>query len=351
MKNTRKVTVLLLSLCLIVALFAGCGSSTAAPASTTASNTSESAAAPAASSTSSGGKLYLNIGTGPSTGMYYSYGTAMGELWNKYIDGIAVTAQSTNAGAHNITLMDSGDVDIGFCVSGIVNYAVNGTDSFEGKPHPNLRAGAYFMDSIIQFVVKNGSGIEDVKDLVGKRFIPGANNSGCEICVREIFNALGLSYEDMTVEFVNFDGAVERLSNGQADAAVIFSSAPVSSMMQLCSTADCHILGLTQEETDQILAMYPWYSEKIVPAGTYDNQPEDALCVNQTNWIVYDESLDEEIVYQMTKLLYEKTDELIEMCAAAKAISKENTIAVIETLPCDLHPGAERYFKEAGIIQ
>lgn len=346
MKKSRKVLAVLLALCTMLALFSGCGGSKEG-ASTTADKPASGSEKP----TASGEKLYLNIGTGPSTGMYYSYGTAMGELWNKYIDNLAVTAQSTNAGAHNISLMDSGDVDIAFCVSGIVNYAVNGTNSFEGSPHPNLRAGAYFMDSIVQFVVSKDSGIESVSDLAGKRFIPGANNSGCEIAVREIFDALGMSYDDMTVEFVNFDGAVERISNGQADAAAIFSSAPVSSVMQLCSTANCKIISLTQEELDTIIAKYPWYAAKCIPAGTYDNQPEDVWCVNQTNWICYDESLDENLVYQMTKLLYENTDELIEMCSAAKALSKESTIAVLDTLPCEFHPGAARYFKEIGVIE
>lgn len=335
MKTAKKLAVLVLALCMILTLFAGCGSS----------ETNQTKGA----STSSR-KLYLNIGTGPSTGMYYSYGTAMGELWNKYIDNIAVTAQSTNAGAHNITLMDSGDVDIAFCVSGIAKYAVDGTNSFDGNVHDNLRAGAYFMDSIVQFVVSNDSGIETVQDLVGKSFIPGANNSGCEIVVREIFDALGISYDDMSVEFVNFDGAVERISNGQADAAAIFSSAPVSSVMQLCSTANCRVITLTQEDVDTIIAKYPSFAAYTIPAGTYDNQPEDVLCVKQPNWIMYDESLDEEVVYQMTKLLYENTDELIKMCSAAKAISLESTKEMISTLPCDFHPGAARYFQEAGII-
>lgn len=339
MKNARKIAVLLMALCMILSLFAGCGSSEEA------ATDNGGAAKPA-----SGEKLYLNIGTGPSTGMYYSYGTAMGELWNKYIPNLAVTAQSTNAGAHNITLMDSGDVDIAFCVSGIAGYAVNGTNSFEGKPHDNLRAGAYFMDSVVQFVVSNDSGIETVQDLVGKSFIPGANNSGCEIVVREIFDALGMSYDDMTVEFVNFDGAVERISNGQADAAAIFSSAPVSSVMQLCSTANCRVISLTQEDLETILAKYPSFAAYTIPAGTYENQPEDVLCVAQPNWIMYDISLDEEVAYQMTKLLYENTAELIEMCAAAKAISKETTKEMLSTLPCDFHPGVARYFKEAGII-
>lgn len=333
MKNTKKLAVLILALCMILTLFAGCG------------NTK-----PAEEGSTSGEKLYLNIGTGPSTGMYYSYGTAMGELWNKYIDNVTVTAQSTNAGAHNITLMDSGDVDIAFCVSGIAKYAVDGTNSFEGKPHTNLRAGAYFMDSIVQFVVSKDSGIETVQDLVGKSFIPGANNSGCEIVVREIFDALGMSYDDMSVEFVNFDGAVERISNGQADAAAIFSSAPVSSVMQLCSTANCKVISLTQADVDTILAKYPSFAAYTIPAGTYDNQPEDVLCVKQPNWIMYDESLSEETVYQMTKLLYENTDEVIEMCAAAKAISLDATKEMLSTLPCDFHPGAARYFQEAGII-
>lgn len=340
-KEKRRIAKTLL-LCMILVLLSGCGGQVSG-----GSGESDGGGG----GNSSGDTLYLNIGTGPSTGMYYSYGTAMGELWNKYIDNIAVTAQSSNAGAHNIALMDSGDVDIGFCVSGIVNYAVNGTDSFEGKPHPNLRAGAYFMDSIVQFVVAKDSGIEQVSDLVGKRFIPGANNSGAEIAVREIFDALGISYDDMSVEFVNFDGAVERISNGQADAAAIFSSAPVSSVMQLCSTANCKIITLTQDELDTIIAKYPWYAPKCIPANTYDNQPEDVWCVNQTNWICYDASLDTELVYQMTKLLYEKTDELTEMCAAASAISKEATLAVLDTLPCEFHPGAAQYFREIGVIQ
>lgn len=335
MKTTKKLAVLVLALCMILTLFSGCGSSEATKTKGASTNS---------------GKLYLNIGTGPSTGMYYSYGTAMGELWNKYIDSIAVTAQSTNAGAHNITLMDSGDVDIAFCVSGIAKYAVDGTNSFDGNVHDNLRAGAYFMDSIVQFVVSNDSGIATVQDLVGKSFIPGANNSGCEIVVREIFDALGISYDDMSVEFVNFDGAVERISNGQADAAAIFSSAPVSSVMQLCSTANCRVITLTQEDVDTIIAKYPSFAAYTIPADTYDNQPEDVLCVKQPNWIMYDESLNEEVVYQMTKLLYENTDELIKMCSAAKAISLESTREMISTLPCDFHPGAARYFQETGII-
>lgn len=298
--------------------------------------------------------IYLNIAAGPSTGVYYPLGTAMAQVWNNNIENLKVTAQSSNAGAHNINLMDSGDAQIGFVVEGVTSYAVEGINEFEGNPHPNLRGIAYIFSSVDQFVASKNSGIESLADLKGKKFVPGGMASGAEITAREILSFYGLDYierEDVKTEFVNFDGAVERMKNEQTDAALILTGVPNSAVMELISSAGAYLIPIEPEIVEEITREMPYYSPYTIKAGSYPSQEEDITAVCQENWILVDDSLDEDLVYQMTKALYEHHEDLVATHAIAKNITLENTAAAMEYMPMPLHPGAERYYKEVGLIE
>ncbi|MEA4892113.1 MAG: TAXI family TRAP transporter solute-binding subunit [Peptococcaceae bacterium] len=340
----RKIIVTLLCLLSFV-LAAGCGDSGAKNAGTGG----EGAGTPEKKET-----VYLNIAAGPSTGVYYPLGTAMAQVWNSNIENLKATAQASNAGAHNINLMDSGDAQIGFVVEGVTSYAVEGINEFEGKPHPNLRGIAYIFSSVDQFVAAKNSGIESLRDLNGKKFVPGGMASGAEITAREILSFYDLDYinrQDVKAEFVNFDGAVERMKNEQADAALILTGVPNSAVMELISSAGAYLISLEPEMVEQITTEMPYYSPYTIKAGSYPSQEQEVATVCQENWILVDESMDEELVYQMTKALYEHQDDLAAIHAIAKNITLENTQKAMDYMPMPLHSGAERYYKEVGLIQ
>ncbi len=310
--------------------------------------------APSGSGDQKAEKIYLNIASGPSTGVYYPLGTAIAQVWNNNIDNIVVTAQASNAGAHNIQLMDKGDAQIAFVVEGVTSYAVDGINEFAGNPHPNLRAVAYLFSSVDQFVARKGSGIQSLADLKGRKFVPGGMASGAEITAREILRYYDLDYidrNDISPEFVNFDGAVERMKNEQTDAALILTGVPNAAVMELISSAGAYLIPLEAEKVEAITKDMPYYSPYTIKAGSYPDQADDILTVCQENWILLDSSLDEELVYQMTKMLYEKHDDLVTSHAISRNITLENTASAMTFMPTPFHDGALRYYKEVGLIQ
>ncbi|MCO5786936.1 C4-dicarboxylate ABC transporter [Pseudomonas sp. G11-1] len=290
---------------------------------------------------------YINVLTGGTSGVYYPIGVAISQLYGQ-IDGARPSVQATKASVENLNLLQSGRGELAFALGDSVADAWNGVEDAGFKaPLKRLRAIAGTYNNYIQVVASAESGIKTLEDLKGKRISVGAPKSGTELNARAIFAAAGLSYEDMRrVEFLPYAESVELIKNRQLDATLQSSGLGMAAIRDLASTMSVNFVAIPGDVVEKI--NNPAYQPGMIPAGTYDGQDEDVPTVGITNILVSHEKVDEEVAYQMTKLIFDNLDALGNAHAAAKAIKLESAA---QNLPIPLHPGAERFYREAGVLE
>lgn len=289
---------------------------------------------------------FINVLTGGTSGVYYPLGVALSKIYSDNIEGARTQVQSTKASVENLNLLQQGRGEIAFALGDSVKSAWEG-DEEAGFPQKldKLRGIAAIYPNYIQIVASEESGIENFEDLKGKALSVGAPKSGTELNARRIFDAMGMSYDDLSkTEYLPFGESVELIKNRQLDATLQSAGLGVSSIKDLAISLPVTIVSVPESVAETLGA--PFVAATI-PAGTYEGQTEDVPTLAITNILVTHEDVSEETAYQMTKQLFENLDEMVAAHAAAKAISLEDAP---KGMPLPLHPGAERYYKEKGLM-
>jgi TRAP transporter TAXI family solute receptor len=289
---------------------------------------------------------FINVLTGGTSGVYYPLGVALSEIYAAGIDGARTQVQATKASVENLNLLQQGKGEIAFSLGDSVALGVEG-NAEAGFPGPldKLRGVAAIYPNFIQIVAAADSGITSLADLKGKSLSVGAPASGTELNARTIFEAAGLSYEDLgRVEYLPFAESVELMKNRQLDATLQSAGLGVASIRDLAASVPITVVAVSPEIVGAIGA--PYVAETI-PAGTYDGQAEDVATAAVGNFLVTHADVSDDTVYAMTKLLFENLDTLGAAHAAAQAI---DPAVALEGMPVPLHPGAERYYREAGLM-
>ncbi len=305
------------------------------------------AAAFTASTAAVAAPTFINILTGGTSGVYYPIGVALSQQYNK-IDGAKTSVQATKASVENLNLLQAGRGELAFSLGDSVADAWNGVEDAGFKaPLKRLRAIAGTYNNYIQIVASKESGIKTLEDLKGKRISVGAPKSGTELNARAIFKAAGLTYEDMgRVEFLPYAESVELIKNRQLDATLQSSGLGMAAIRDLASTMPVTFVEIPDSVVEKIES--DAYLPGVIPAGTYDGQDADVPTVAITNILVTHDKVSDEVAYQMTKLMFDNLSALGNAHSAAKDIKLENAT---KNLPIPLHPGAERFYKEAGVLK
>ncbi len=285
---------------------------------------------------------FISIATGGTGGVYYPLGGGMSDLINQHVEGVDATAEVTGASTENARLIQTGEVELALIQNDIAYYAKHGTEMFEAEKE-NLRGVAMLYPEIIQIVTLEDSGIESVYDFQDKTIAVGAPGSGTEANARQIIEAHGLTYDDMTVDYLSFAEAVDQLRDGHVDAAFLTAGIPTGALMDLSATHDAKILDIDDDIAEDLMEDYPFYTQEVIPGGTYDGIEEDVSTVTVLAMIVTSAALDSDTVYDMTAAIFDNLDYLAEIHERGGDVSLE---AAQEGMPIDLHPGAERYFGE-----
>jgi TRAP transporter TAXI family solute receptor len=291
---------------------------------------------------------FINVLTGGTSGVYYPIGVALSQLYGNGIEGAKTSVQATKASVENLNLLQSGRGEIAFALGDSVEDAWNGVEDAGFKaPLTRLRAIAATYPNYIQIVASKESGIKTLEDLKGKRISVGAPKSGTELNARAIFKAAGLSYEDMArVEFMPYAESVELIKNRQLDATLQSSGLGMAAIRDLAAMVPITFVAIPKEVVSKINSQA--YQAKVIPAGTYDGQDEDVPTAAIVNLLVSHEKVSDEVAYQMTKLMFDNLARLRTAHSASNDISLETATAA---LPIPLHPGAERFYKEAGVLK
>ncbi len=290
---------------------------------------------------------FINVLTGGTSGVYYPLGVALSEIYGAGISGARTQVQATKASVENLNLLQQGKGEIAFSLGDSVQEAVKGNKEagFPAKLD-KLRGIAAIYPNYIQIVASQESGIKSLADLKGKSLSVGAPASGTELNARAIFAAAGMKYEDLgKVEYLPFAESVELIKNRQLDATLQSAGLGVASIRDLGTSLPINVVAVPKSDVEKIGAPY---LPVIIPAGTYDGQSTDVETAAVGNFLITHDGVSEETAYQMTKLLFENLDKLTAAHAAAKGIDPAKAL---DGMPVPLHPGAERYYKEVGLIK
>lgn len=299
-------------------------------------------------SSSSGGDKpkFLSLLTGGTSGTYYPLG---GEIAKIFTDetGIQTDVQSSNASADNIMALSDNQAELAFVQTDVMAAAVEGVQAFEehGAVDNVLALGSLYPETI-QIVTLADSGIESVEDLKGKKVSVGAPGSGTYVNAEQILEVHGMTMDDIQAQNLDFGESAGGLKDGNIDAAFITAGAPTGAVEEISATNDINIIPIEQEKVDALIEKYPYYAADTIPAGTYSGIEADVNTVAVMAMIAVSKDLSDDVVYDLTKGLYENVDKITH--GKAEFISLESALDGIDTSL--LHPGAEKYYSEKDLL-
>lgn len=289
---------------------------------------------------------FINILTGGTSGVYYPLGVALSKIYGTNIEGARTQVQATKASVENLNLLQQGKGEIAFALGDSVKLGWEGDTEagFKGKLD-KLRAIAAIYPNYIQVVASKESGVTSLTDLKGKSLSVGAAKSGTEINARAIFAAAGMSYSDLSkTEYLPFAESVELMKNRQLDSTLQSAGLGVASLKDLATSVEVNIVAIPKDIIEKVGSPY---IPTVIPANTYQGQDKDVETAAVTNLLVTHSDVSDETAYQMTKLMFEHVEELK---AAHKAASDIKVEEAVKNLPIPLHPGAEKFYKEKGLL-
>ncbi len=291
-----------------------------------------------------GGNSKIFLATGSETGTYYSFGIALGQVMKDKI-GQEFGVQSTGASKANIQLVADGDVDMAIVQNDVMDYAFNGTNTFAAEGAlTGFSAVATLYAEVVQIVAKPG--ITSVADLKGKTVSVGDAGSGTEFNAAQIFEAYGMTFDDINKQSLGFTDSADKFKDGQLDAFFVTAGAPTTCITDLATSNDFVILSIGETEMQYLKDNYGYYTEYTLAAGTYgEKQPEDATTVAVKATLIAADDLSEDVVYKVTKGIFENIDAIKATHAKGEELSADNGVQGV-SIP--FHAGAEKYFKEIG---
>ena len=295
-----------------------------------------------------GAESFINVLTGGTSGVYYPLGVALSNVIGKAMPAAKTSVQATKASVENLNLLQAGRGEIAFTLGDSLSDAWKGNEEAGFKtPLKKLRGIAAIYPNYIQIVARADSGIKTLADMKGKKISVGAPKSGTELNARAILAAAGLAYKDFAkVEYLPFGESVELMKNRQIDITLQSAGLGVSALRDLATSVDIVVVPIPADIVKK--TNDPAYLPATIPANTYRGQTTDVPAAAVQNYLVTHDGVSNDTVYTMTKALWTNLDQLAAAHSAAKAIDLRKAL---EGLPVPVHPGAEKYYREAGVLK
>ena len=295
-------------------------------------------------------KVNISFPTAATTGALYPLGAGIANLWNTKLDYINARVQASNGGIQNLNLLKVHNAQVSFAVSSITYEALNGQRGFKDRAYTGVRVLAGLYSNPNQVVVRKDSGVNTLADLKGKSFAPGAAGGTTEVESRIHFTEAGLNYPDeIKAHFVGFTESIDLMRNKQLDGVWIMAGMPTAAVTEMCSTAEGKLLNMDDALLAKVQAKYPWYTKFTIPAGTYDGQTEPVQTTAIKMLLLTDASMPDDVVYDLTKTFWENLDSLGKAHAVMKTVTPDMAVSDLAGIP--LHPGAEKYYREVGLLK
>jgi TRAP transporter TAXI family solute receptor len=295
-------------------------------------------------------RVFLTLATGSPGGVYYPLGGGMAVAIEKTVDDLRCAAESTGASVENCRLVGNGDSDMGMVMGSVAYRAVNGQEPFEKK---------YDLVSLFQMypapehiVTTTKSGIKGIGDLKGKKVSIDVPGSGCATMAAVILEEAGFDLKkDLTIANLSQTESVQALKDGVVDAAFFNFAYPGAAVMDLAATRDVVLVPIQKDLADKIMKKYPYYVKITIPGNTYKGVESDVLCLGDSNILIANKKMKEDIAYKVVKAIFTNVKEgkyaLIHIHPIAAQLTPANAV----NSPLPLHPGAVKYFKEIGALK
>ena len=288
---------------------------------------------------------FVSIGTGGTGGIYYPYGGGVAEIWTKYVKDVRAVAEVTGASVENVKLADKGETVIGEVMGDVAVAGYQGLSKFKGKKHKILSM-AIMYPNLLQIVTLKKSGITNIEQIKGKKISSGSPGSGTNFMAETVFKALGIPLDSYKDSRLSFTESANALRDGTIEVGVWSVGPGTSSILDLATTHDIHIITFTPEQQKKILAANKEYSAVDLAGGVYRGVDSPVPTIGVWNVMICQASLDADMVYNLVKALYEHQDYLIKIHPSASYTTAENAV---KYSPIPLHPGTVKYLKEKGI--
>lgn len=307
---------------------------------------------------------FFRIGTGGTAGTYYPIGGLLATAISNPpgsracnaggscgAPGVVATAVASNGSVANINGIQSGQLESGFTQSDVAYWAYTGTGVYEGKPKvSDLRLIANLYPETIHLVARKGANIKSVADLKGKRVSLDEPGSGTLVDARIILGAFGLTEKDVVAEYLKPNQAGDKMKDGALDAFFFVGGYPTSAIAELASSgAGIDLIPVTGPEVDKMLKQYSFFAPDTIPANTYKGIPEVKTIAVGAQWVTSAKQPDA-LIYEITKALWnDNSRKLLDAGhAKGKAITKATATA---GAGIPFHAGAEKFYKEAGMLK
>ncbi len=296
---------------------------------------------------------FIAIGTGGVTGVYYPTGGAICRLVNRgrADHGIRCGVESTGGSVYNINAIRSGELEFGVAQSDWQFHAMNGSSQFEEQgPFEGLRAVFSVHPEPFTVVARADAGIETFDDLKGKRVNVGNPGSGQRGTMEVVMEAMGWSMDDFTLTSeLQAAEQSQALCDNNIDAMVYTVGHPSGSIQEATTACDAVLVDVTGEVVDKLVGENPYYRKATIPGGMYrgSDEPTETFGVGAT--FVTGADVPEDVVYEVTKAVFENFDQFKGLHPAFADLTKEEMVG--DGLSAPLHPGAERYYREAGLLE
>jgi len=294
-------------------------------------------------------RVFFGIATGGTGGTYYPLGGMLAQVIsnNAELRGarISATAETGNASVANAGLLGREAIESAFVAADILGAAYNGENQFEDKAQKNLRALGALYPETVQLVAQPD--IQSVEDLAGQSVSSGSPGSGQYQLLTDLLDVHGLSRDDIDEDYSSFSQAAGKIADGNLGASLITAGTPTSSITELANSHDVNIVPLAGPEVDALLERQPQYTSVEMPAETYRgvDEPVQTLAVRAI-WATH-AGVSDEMAYNVTKALYDNVETLAQVHVKGREISLETAL---ESVTIPLHPGAERFYREQGVI-
>jgi TRAP transporter TAXI family solute receptor len=288
----------------------------------------------------------INFATGGTSGIYYTLGGVIAQkLKEKNV--AEITVQSTGASNENLRLVEAGEVPLAFSQNDLAYAAYNGLEPYKSK-YANLTAVVATHSEVIHAVGRKEAGMAKLEDFKGRKISLGARGSGNEANCRQIFPFFGLTYENIKPIFLPYGESIDQFKDRQIDGFLFTFPYPHPVMLDLTTTHEVGYLPIAGKQADDIIAKFPYFFKTEIPAKTYKGQDAAVPTIGVKAMIIANKDAPEDVVYRITKGLFENLEGIRSGHSKAAEISLKTALDAV-TLP--LHPGAAKYYREKGLIK
>lgn len=289
----------------------------------------------------------MSLATSGTDESYYSYGKALASVWSANLKGVRVAPETAGASVGGLRSLGANQVDLALAQSDIAGYAYDGIEMFHNKI-TNLRAIAVLYPELVQWVV-NPDSITSVAGMKGSQIAVGPAGSGSEANTHQILETSGIVYNDLTKAlFLSSTEAVDAFKSQQIDGFCLTDGVPSPAIADAANSTKIGLLPISGDLAQKVTASYKRFSPATVPSDSYKGITAAVDTVGVQAILVVRQDVDSDLVYWLTRTLIEKQAELAQANPLGKALSKESAI---KDLPLPLHPGAERYYREIGVLK